>query len=180
MSNHCSSYIRRYLMPDERVITVSRIHSGILKSLLISFVLGILLAFTGTILATPLDRLMDRLRTDQFQALLIIAMILGGGFLTVWSLIGVLLQWAERSKSEFVCTNKRVLIKSGILVTNLNEMPLTQVVAIGMEQGMLGKLMGFASLSLTGSGGTKLTCNNLENPQEFYKTINNARRSDRA
>jgi hypothetical protein len=53
----------------------------------------------------------------------------------------------------------------------LEEMPLTKVEALLVEQRLFGKLFGCGTLVFKGSGGTKCTCRNIENPLIFYKRV---------
>jgi uncharacterized membrane protein YdbT with pleckstrin-like domain len=77
----------------------------------------------------------------------------------------------ERLTTEFSCTDRRILIKSGLLTTQLREMPLGKVEALLMQQGVFGKLFGYGTLVFKGSGGTRRSCRNMESPFEFYKKV---------
>jgi len=77
----------------------------------------------------------------------------------------------ERMTTEFSCTDRRILIKSGLLTTQLREMPLGKIEALLMQQGLFGKLFGYETLDFKGSGGTRRTRSNIEAPFDFYKRV---------
>jgi hypothetical protein len=122
-----------------------------------------------------------------FQEYLISGLVLtvvglvGQGDLAVFSVLGipsaiigivaVLATLLEYLTTEFSCTDRRILIKSGFFTTTLREMPLPKVEALLMEQGLLGKLFGYGTLVFKGSGGTRRTCKSIEAPFEFYQRV---------
>ncbi len=91
-------------------------------------------------------------------------MAVAGGILVLAKVIA-------RHTTEFCCTDKRILIKSGFITTQLREMPLAKVEALLVQQGLLGKVFGWGTLVFKGSGGTRRTCANIEAPFDFYKRV---------
>ena len=73
--------------------------------------------------------------------------------------------------SEFAVTDKRVLIKTGILSRHTLETLLTKVENIGVEQTLWGRLFNFGTLYVTGTGSTKETFPGIGAPLEFRKAI---------
>ena len=76
--------------------------------------------------------------------------------------------------SEFAVTDKRVLIKTGILTRHTLETILTKVENIGVEQTLWGRLFNFGTLYVTGTGSTKETFPGIHAPLEFRKAIETA------
>ena len=77
----------------------------------------------------------------------------------------------KRLSTEFSCTDRRILIKAGLITTQLREMPLAKVEALSMFQRLFGKLFGYGTLVFKGSGGTRRTCESIEHPFDFYKRV---------
>jgi len=75
---------------------------------------------------------------------LLIALILGLGSLVNYS------------ASEFGVTNKRILAKVGWAKRRSLDMLLTKVEGIYVEQGILGKILGYGTVVVTGSGVPRL------------------------
>ena len=57
--------------------------------------------------------------------------------------------------SEFAVTDKRVLIKTGIVSRHTLETILTKIENIGVEQSIWGRLFNFGTLYVTGTGSTE-------------------------
>src|SRR5438045_1496677 len=91
-----------------------------------------------------------RYRTTQHWAMLIapgLFCLLGLLAFKLWwlLLIGIVwfgAQWLVRSSSEFAVTNKRVIIKVGLVRRRSVETLLTKVEGIGVDQGIFGRMFG--------------------------------------
>ena len=57
--------------------------------------------------------------------------------------------------SEFAVTDKRVLGKLGFIERESMETLLSKVEAIGVDQGVIGRILGFGTVTITGTGGTQ-------------------------
>jgi uncharacterized membrane protein YdbT with pleckstrin-like domain len=73
--------------------------------------------------------------------------------------------------SEFAVTNRRVIIKVGVMQRRTLELQLSKVEAIAVTQGILGQLFGCGSILVTGTGGTKESFANIGSPLEFRKAL---------
>jgi uncharacterized membrane protein YdbT with pleckstrin-like domain len=68
-------------------------------------------------------------------------------------------------------TDKRVLAKHGFIQRESIETLLSKVEAIEVDQGILGRMMGFGSVNLTGTGGTQESFPRIAQPLEFRRQI---------
>jgi uncharacterized membrane protein YdbT with pleckstrin-like domain len=98
---------------------------------------------------------------DPYLSLLILVIPLGVLFYSY-------LTW---QCSEFAVTDKRVLIKTGIVTRHTLETLLTKVENIGVEQNLWGRFFNFGTLYVTGTGSTKETFRDIHAPLEFRKAI---------
>lgn len=73
--------------------------------------------------------------------------------------------------SEFGVTNKRVLIKTGFISRHSLEILLEKVEGIGVDQGILGRTLGFGSIVITGTGGTRERFDTIFAPLEFRRQV---------
>ena len=73
---------------------------------------------------------------------------------------------------EFAVTNKRVLIKHGILRTRSFEIMLNKVEAIYVEQNVIEKIVNSGTMILKGTGGSQNLLRNVENPFQFRIALN--------
>jgi len=71
--------------------------------------------------------------------------------------------------SEYVVSNKRLIAKTGLIKINSLEIFLNKVEGIQVNQSILGRVLGFGSITIIGTGGTKDPLLNIKNPLEFRK-----------
>jgi len=81
--------------------------------------------------------------------------------------------WAQiiYTTSEFAITNKRVVIKVGWLRRRTVETMLSKVEGINVDQSLLGRLLGYGSIVITGTGGTAEPFRNIGDPFEFRRQV---------
>jgi uncharacterized membrane protein YdbT with pleckstrin-like domain len=94
----------------------------------------------------------------------------GGLFIFLAALTGFF-SFISYSTSEFGVTNKRVLVKVGWIRRHSLETLLTKVEGIGVDQGILGRILGYGTIVVTGTGGTKEPFHKIDAPLEFRKRV---------
>ncbi len=88
-----------------------------------------------------------------FVFLIAILVALGGGGWIAGSAIGIiglvlfLPPWIKSNSSEFAITNKRVLIKVGLIRRHSLELLLQKVEGIGVDQSVLGRILGYGTIT---------------------------------
>jgi uncharacterized membrane protein YdbT with pleckstrin-like domain len=75
------------------------------------------------------------------------------------------------TSSEFAVTDKRVIIKVGWIRRRTLETMLDQVEAIGVDQSIVGRMLGFGTITVAGTGGTKEAFANIARPLEFRRQV---------
>jgi uncharacterized membrane protein YdbT with pleckstrin-like domain len=94
----------------------------------------------------------------------------GGGVLVIafclWAIV-----YVRYVSSEFAVTNKRVIIKVGVVQRRTLEMLLPKVEAISVEQGIGGRILGYGTIIVVGTGGTKEPFQRIANPLEFRRAV---------
>jgi uncharacterized membrane protein YdbT with pleckstrin-like domain len=73
--------------------------------------------------------------------------------------------------SEFAVTNKRVVIKVGLVNRKTLEMVLTKVETIRVNQSIPGRLLNYGTIVVTGTGGTNEPFTAIANPLEFRRQV---------
>jgi uncharacterized membrane protein YdbT with pleckstrin-like domain len=109
----------------------------------------------------------------QYEAKLHWAIFLPGIILTP-VLVGLLLLLAAYIRmmtSEFAVTNKRIIIKTGWISRKTLEMNLAQIENIGVDQGILGRILGYGTIKVSGTGGVAQPFPGITNPLEFRKSL---------
>lgn len=73
--------------------------------------------------------------------------------------------------SEYGITNKRVLMKTGLIQRNSFEIFLDKIEAVHVDQTITGRLFNYGSLIIVGTGGSADPFLNLPSPLKFRTII---------
>jgi uncharacterized membrane protein YdbT with pleckstrin-like domain len=76
-----------------------------------------------------------------------------------------------RWSSEFVITNRRIIIKTGFIARNTFEMNLSKIESVNVDQSFMGRILGYGSMTIIGTGGTREAFRNIRKPLEFRKAF---------
>lgn len=79
--------------------------------------------------------------------------------------------YVSYTSSEFAVTNKRLIIKVGWIQRRTLETMLSKVEAIGVDQTIFGRMFGFGTITVTGTGGTKEPFANIADPLDFRRQV---------
>jgi uncharacterized membrane protein YdbT with pleckstrin-like domain len=96
---------------------------------------------------------------------------LGAAIVFVLGALPLAAAYVRYRSSEFAVTDKRVLIKTGVIRRHTLETLLSKVENISVEQSVLGRLLDFGTIQVTGTGATKETFANIAAPLEFRKQV---------
>jgi len=77
----------------------------------------------------------------------------------------------QRRASEFAVTNKRIILKIGVIRRKTAEMFLEKVESVGVEQGILGRLFNYGEITVHGTGGTTEPFGRISHPLEFRRQV---------
>jgi uncharacterized membrane protein YdbT with pleckstrin-like domain len=94
-----------------------------------------------------------------------------GFLLLVFAGLLVLLGYLTRKATEMAVTNKRIVIKTGLVSRRTFELLLSKVESIGVEEGLLGRMLGYGSVVVRGTGGTPEPFKNVAHPLEFRRQV---------
>jgi uncharacterized membrane protein YdbT with pleckstrin-like domain len=75
----------------------------------------------------------------------------------------------DRACSEFAITNRRVIIKLGLVSRRTFEMNLSKIESVNVDQSLLGRMLGYGTITIIGTGGTKETFADIAAPVEFRR-----------
>src|SRR5919109_1232429 len=73
--------------------------------------------------------------------------------------------------SDFAVTDKRVLARTGLIQRHSLETLLSKVEAIGVDQDFKGRLLGYGTITITGTGGTREAIARIPAPLEFRRQV---------
>jgi uncharacterized membrane protein YdbT with pleckstrin-like domain len=135
----------------------------------------------------PSERLMYRTQAHWVIFLpallwsLITLYLLSTGYSPVYSLlsylcgIAAILSWLQAgitfATSEFGVTDKRVIIKVGLIRRNTLETLLHKVESIQVSQSILGRIFDFGTITICGTGGSRDVFKNIDAPLVFRRAV---------
>jgi uncharacterized membrane protein YdbT with pleckstrin-like domain len=88
--------------------------------------------------------------------------------------VGVLIIAAalvRRSSTELAVTNRRVIAKFGLVARSTVEMNLAKIESVRVEQTVMGRLLGYGSIIVTGTGSTMDPIRFIADPIAFRQAI---------
>ena len=91
-------------------------------------------------------------------ALLFAALLIGGGII-------------RRLATEVGVSNRRVLIKTGLFSRRSIEVLLPRVESIGVEEPLMGRILGYGTVVVRGTGGTAETFDQIAHPNELRRQV---------
>jgi uncharacterized membrane protein YdbT with pleckstrin-like domain len=147
-------YAEKHLMEGERIVYRARLHRVI-------FVPPLVLALVGAVAAILIH---------IYLANPMAAGIVGVAFLIV-ALLVASPRFIRYMSSEFVVTNKRVIVKVGFVQRQTLELVLAKVETIGVEQTILGRILNYGTIIVTGTGGTKEPFKDIASPIRFREHV---------
>jgi membrane protein YdbS with pleckstrin-like domain len=77
----------------------------------------------------------------------------------------------RRNSSEFAVTNKRVVVKVGFLRRHSTEILLRQVEGITVDQGILGRIFGYGTIVVEGTGSDRTPYSGIADPMKFRLAV---------
>ena len=109
-----------------------------------------------------------------FHLLMLIVSLKFWPFLNVLSLLIMcpsLIYHLSIKNTEHAVTSKRVIFKKSIIARNTEEQLLKKVETIEIKQGVLGRLLGYGDVKITGTGISAVSFKGIDNPLEVKSKI---------
>ena len=148
--------MERHLLPGERVLYKTRLHWVV-------FAKPVLLVLAGAILAVVLGQVQD----PPWLWMIGAAVALVG---LVWAFV----HYVEVMTSEFAVTTSRLIFKVGLISRYTTELLLAKVESIGVQQGLMGRLLNYGDLTVTGTGGAREVFRRVRDPIGFRNHVQQA------
>ncbi len=154
-------YIEKNLVPGETLVYRTGCHWIVMFwPLLGGIILGGLgfALFAGGWLATRKGASYQGAIVEGACALVGAAALIGGGII-------------RRAATKVAVSNKRVLIKTRLFSPKTVEVLLRKVESIGVDETFVGRMLGYGSVIVRGTGGTFETFGRIAHPNEFRRQV---------
>ena len=94
----------------------------------------------------------------------------------LWGLVAFLIPMIRKWTTEIAVTNKRFVQKTGWIARTTNELPLNRIEEVNLEQGIIGRLFGYGTVSVSGTGGDDpIVTPEIDDPLVLRKALAKAR-----
>jgi uncharacterized membrane protein YdbT with pleckstrin-like domain len=144
------SYIDKNLLPDEKIMFRTKKHVVLFLWPLI----WTLFALYATEYMTHNDLLVKMIFAPWLIALVL------------WTHAAL-----EYQTSEFVVTNKRVMMREGFFTRHSNEMRLTAISQVNVDQSLVGQMMNYGTVYINAFGAFD-AYTLIASPFQFQKNVN--------
>jgi uncharacterized membrane protein YdbT with pleckstrin-like domain len=91
--------------------------------------------------------------------------------LLVSGAIAILMGMIRRNATEMAVTNRRVVIKTGLVNRKTIEMLLGKVESIEVNETAVGRMLGYGTIVVIGTGGTPEPFHKVAHPLEFRSQV---------
>ena len=162
-------HVDRNLVPGETLLYRTRHHWLVLLGPVLA---GLLLLVPGVAL------LVEAIATHDSAGLAVGSatvspqvMAIAGAILLAAAIITFIYGVAKRNATEMAVTNRRVLIKTGMTSRHTLDLMLSRVESIGVEESTAGRVLGYGSVIVRGTGGAPESFLMIAHPQEFRRAV---------
>lgn len=155
-------YIDKTLVPGEHVVYETRLHwivmiGHVIFGLVLLALAGFLAWYAYHHPALPPRQLHAFYWGALAAALIAIAVFVAGSI--------------RRNATEMAVTNRRVVIKTGLASRRTIEMLLNKVETIEVTEPGMGRILGYGSILVIGTGGTSEPFHKIAHPVEFRNRV---------
>jgi uncharacterized membrane protein YdbT with pleckstrin-like domain len=132
-------YVERVLQPGENLVYLTSLHWLVYSRAILLFIVAlVLLVLSG------------KVNDQTFSSVLQIAAAVFA-FVGALSGLGALIR---RATTELAITDRRVIYKTGIFRRHTMEMNRSKVETVGVDQSILGRILGYGTVTVRGTGGS--------------------------
>ena len=147
-----ASYVDSVLAPGERIVHRAAVSHW---NFTLSYLLAVLF-FAGAIGALYLQN-------ERRMAIALVAALIG--------VLIIIVTLVRRATTELVLTDRRIIAKRGFITRDTVEMNLAKVESLHVNQGLLGRLLGFGDVTVVGTGSSLEPLRGISGPLELRRKL---------
>jgi uncharacterized membrane protein YdbT with pleckstrin-like domain len=155
------SYVERNLIPGEKLIYRTGVHWSVLCGpAIVAAIIVVpaiaILAFRDEIVAKGISVN----AADIVAAVFIVVAVAFFGYSVI-----------QKNATEIAVTDRRVIIKTGMASRRSLEIMLAKVESIGIDETLMGRMLGYGAVVIHGTGGTPEPFRKIAHPSEFRMAV---------
>jgi uncharacterized membrane protein YdbT with pleckstrin-like domain len=150
-------YVRKVLQPGETIVYSTKLHWIIYWKAIFLSIICIILAVSAWYTAD----------NQNLSLALVIAAII----FALLALSSAFVKFIKRWTTELAVTDRRVIYKERLIARRTLEMNRSRVESVDVYQPVLGRLLGYGTITLRGTGGSGEPMPNIDDPLTFRSYI---------
>ncbi len=159
-------YVESVLLKGERVEYATSLHW-------IAFTNGLFMMVLGAVISQAAPHFAKLIGQISFIPGFTLPQLLAwvGMFILFLGFMALLSAYAAHRSTEIVVTNRRFVVKVGLISRATQEIFLNRVEAASIDQGILGRLLDFGTISVRGTGGGITPIHRVEAPRRLQEYL---------
>jgi uncharacterized membrane protein YdbT with pleckstrin-like domain len=157
------SYISKTLVPGEKVVYQTRLHWIVMLGHIVG---AIILWALGAYVLWYVYAHQQQMTPSNLHVA-----AYGGAALLLVGLIVLFVGSLRRNTTEMAVTTRRVVVKTGLASRRTIEMLLNKVETIEVSEPGMGRLFGYGSITMIGTGGTSEQFHKIAKPLLFRNEV---------
>jgi len=169
-----SSYLKNILIPGEKVIATGGSHTAVYTPGVVYIMFAICMGFLKIHLEDTygLSKVVYSLNNTHITIKNIVYILYNLSIIFyIYGLYRLMGAFNEYACAEYVVTNHRLIVKEGIVGRSISEMDLHNVVRVQIEQGVLGKILDYADVTVFDHAGERIYMPTTASPYDFQKQV---------
>lgn len=151
-------YVQRVLQPGETVT-----HRAHLHWLIFLRAIGLLVAAVIVLIGEAIYH--------PGEPIIATAIVVVACFLALMAVGSAFQAWLRRISTEFAVTDRRVIFKTGLFSRHTVEMNRSKVESVDVDQPLFGRVFGYGTIVLRGTGSTFEPIYHIADPLTFRSHI---------
>jgi uncharacterized membrane protein YdbT with pleckstrin-like domain len=150
-------YVRRVLQPGETIVYTTKLHWFVYWWATLLLAICLVLAIASWSWADNQN--------------LSLALWIAAAIFALLGLSSAFRAFIRRASTELAVTDQRVIYKTGLLARHTLEMNRGKVESVAVDQTLLGRLFGYGTVIVRGTGSTLEPIRNISDPLTFRSYI---------
>ena len=149
-------YVTKNLMQEEQVIYMSKIHWAVF-----------LTPVTWILVSRVMASAAETANTADPTSGDIVPIV--ANIMLIWGVYGLLVALIYKWTTEMAVTSKRIIAKQGLIRRKTTELNHSKVESFAVDQSILGRILGYGTVTIQGTGGVQTPIKGIDDPLTFRK-----------
>jgi uncharacterized membrane protein YdbT with pleckstrin-like domain len=155
------SYVEKNLIPGEKLVYRTGVHWSVLFG---PAILAAIIAAPGIAILAYRDDIAG-------HGIPVDVIAIAGGVLVVVAAAIFSYCVIKKNATEIAVTDRRVIIKTGMTSRRSLEIMLAKVESIAIDETLMGRMLGYGTVVIHGTGGTPEPFRKIAHPSEFRREV---------